>query len=65
MAVAGKLPGIMNLVLIFQQAWIVTVVEEYKKLDFAIYYNKMFQMIMFVQMLVYFIILISAKLLSI
>ena len=63
MAVAGKLPGIMNLVFnFFQQAWIVTVVEEYKKLDFAIYYNKMFQMIMFVQMLVYFIILISAKL---
>ena len=30
MAVAGKLPGIMNLVFnFFQQAWIVTVVEEY------------------------------------
>ena len=63
MAVAGKLPGIMNLIFnFFQQAWIVTVVEEYKKLDFAIYYNKMFQMIMFVQMLVYFIILMFAKL---
>lgn len=63
MAVAGKLPSMMNLIFnFFQQAWIVTVVEEYKKSDFVVYYNKMFQMIMFVQMLICFIILMFSRL---
>lgn len=62
MAVAGKLPGMMSLVFnFFQQAWIVTVVEEYKKPDFGEYYNKMFQMIISVQVLTCLVILMFAK----
>lgn len=62
MAVAGKLPGVMSLVFnFFQQAWIVTVVEEYKKTDFGEYYNKMFRMIIAVQVAVCLAIIICSK----
>lgn len=61
-AVAGKLPGVMSMVFnFFQQAWIVTVVEEYKKPDFSRYFNKMFQMVIAVQVAVCLLIIIFSK----
>ncbi len=52
LAVAGKLPSVMGMTInIFQQAWTITVLEEYKKEGFAGYYNKMFQLIFFVQVI--------------
>lgn len=61
-AVANKLPSMMSMVFnFFQQAWIVTVVEEYKKPDFSHYFNKMFQMVIAVQVAVCFLIIIFSK----
>ena len=61
-AVAGKLPNVMNLVFnLFQQAWIVTVVEEYKKPDFSRYFNKMFRMIIAVQVAVCLLIIMFSE----
>lgn len=61
-AVAGKLPGVMSMVFnFFQQAWIVTVVEEYKKPDFSCHFNKMFQMVIAVQVAVCFLIIVFSK----
>ena len=58
-AVSGKLPGVMSMVFnFFQQAWIVTVVEEYKKPDFSRYFNNMFQMVIAVQVAVCFLIIV-------
>lgn len=62
LAVGNKLPSIMNMVFgFFQQAWMVTVLDEYKKQDFADYYRKMFRMIFFVQMFVCLLITFCAK----
>lgn len=61
-AVANKLPSVMSMVFnFFQQAWIVTVVEEYKKTDFSHYFNKMFQMVIAVQVAVCFLIIVLSK----
>lgn len=61
-AVANKLPGVMSMVFnFFQQAWIVTVVEEYKKPDFSRYFNKMFQMVIAVQVAACFLIVVFSK----
>lgn len=61
-AVAGKLPNVMNLVFnLFQQAWIVTVVEEYKKTDFCCYFNKMFRMVIAVQVAVCLMIIMFSE----
>lgn len=61
-AVANKLPSVMSMVFnLFQQAWIVTVVEEYKKTDFSHYFNKMFQMVIAVQVAVCFLIIVFSK----
>lgn len=62
LAVAFKLPSIMNLVFgFFQQAWLVTALEEYKKDDFCQYYNKLFKVIFSCQILACIIITIIAK----
>lgn len=62
-AVANKLPTLINLLFsFFQQAWIVTVIEEFKKDDFGDYYNNMFKMIFSVQLLGCIIIAICSKL---
>ena len=62
LAVASKLPSIMNLVFgFFQQAWLVTAIEEYKKDDFCQYYNKLFKVIFSCQILACIIITIAAK----
>lgn len=62
LAVGNKLPGLMNLMFnLFQQAWIVTVVEEFKKEDFPVYYNKMFRTIFSTQVLICLLIIMSAK----
>ena len=62
LAVGNKLPSIMNMVFgFFQQAWMVTVLDEYKKQDFADYYRKMFRMIFFVQMSVCLVLTFFAK----
>ncbi|WP_314646828.1 polysaccharide biosynthesis C-terminal domain-containing protein [Prevotella multiformis] len=61
MAVAFKLPTIMNLVFsFFQQAWIVTVVEEFKENDFANYFNRMYRIVMSVQIVACMIIVVIA-----
>lgn len=61
-AVANKLPSLMNLVFgFFQKAWVVTVVEEYKKADFSEYYNKMFRLVMSVQTFLCIIITAMAR----
>jgi len=63
LAVANKLPSLLNIVFgFFQQAWIVTVIEEFEKSDFADYYNKMFRIIFAVQEFLCLIIAICAKL---
>lgn len=50
LAVAFKLPSLINLVFgFFQQAWTITVIEEYKKEDFFLYYNKMYKIILTIQ----------------
>lgn len=50
LAVALKLPSLINLIFgFFQQAWTITVIEEYKKKDFFLYYNKMYRIILTVQ----------------
>lgn len=52
LAVAFKLPSFINLIFgFFQQAWTVTVIEEYKKENFSDYYNKMFKNILIVQVI--------------
>lgn len=62
LAVGNKLPGLMNLMFnLFQQAWIVTVVEEFKKEDFSIYYNKMFRTIFSTQVLICLLIIMLSK----
>ena len=45
-AIAAKLPGIMNMMYaIFQNAWQVSVVEEYRKTDYERYYNTVFYLL--------------------
>ena len=45
-AIAAKLPGIMNtMYAIFQNAWQISVVEEFKKQDFEKYYNNVFYLL--------------------
>lgn len=62
LAVAMKLPSIVNLTFgFFQQAWIVTVVEEYKKPQFDVYFNKMFRMIFAVQAMACMVITMAGK----
>lgn len=62
-AVANKLPSLVNLFFgFFQQAWVVTVLDEYKKKDFSNYYNKMFRLIFSIQVLGCIIVMLFAKL---
>lgn len=62
LAVAVKLPNLINLVTsFFQQAWTVTVIEEYKKEDFSDYYNKMFKCILIVQIIGCVIIILFSR----
>ena len=45
-AIAAKLPGIMNMMYaIFQNAWQVSVVEEFRKPDYERYYNMVFYLL--------------------
>ena len=62
MAVALKLPSIINLVFnFFQQAWIVAVVEEIKSPTFVEYYNRMFRVVFAAQTIGCVCIIIIAK----
>lgn len=62
LAVAFKLPSFINLIFgFFQQAWTVTVIEEYKKKDFSEYYNKMFKSILIIQIIGCFIIILFSR----
>lgn len=62
LAVGNKLPNIMNVVFsMFQQAWTVTVLEEYGKDGFDKYFNKMFKMIFLLQILICMMITVCAK----
>lgn len=62
-AVANKLPSLINMIFgFFQQAWVVTVLEEYKKKDFSTYYNKMFRLVFSIQVLGCIIVMLFAKL---
>lgn len=61
-AVANKLPSLLNMVFgFFQKAWVVTVVEEYKKEDFSAYYNKIFRVVFSMQTLLCIVITIFSK----
>lgn len=61
-AVAQKFPSLINMIFnFFQQAWVVTVLEEFRKVDFAAYYNKMFRIIFSIQVLGCIILTIFSK----
>ncbi len=66
-AVANKFPSIVNMVFnFFQQAWIVTVLDEFKKPDFGTYYNQMLKIVFLVQItLVFALIYLSVPLIRI
>lgn len=62
LAVGNKLPSIMNMAFgFFQQAWMVTVMEEYRKENFAAYYCKIFRLIFLIQMSVCLLVIFAAK----
>lgn len=53
MEVSSKLPSIMNMIFgFFQQAWMITVMDELKSKDFETYYNKMLKIIFTVQVFI-------------
>jgi O-antigen/teichoic acid export membrane protein len=62
LAVAGKLPSIMNLSFnMFQQAWTVTVLQEYGKESFEGYNNSMFRLIFSTQAIVCMCVTVAAR----
>lgn len=62
LAVGMKLPSLINLVYnFFQQAWVITVLEEYRKADFSQYFNQMFKLLFGMQILGCLFIIIFAK----
>lgn len=63
-AVSNKFPSFVNMVFgFFQQAWIVTVLDEFKKPDFSIYYNRIFNVIFLVQLSLLFLLIYFSKIL--
>ena len=61
-AVAAKLPSLQTMIYgFFQQAWMVTVIEEFKKKDFADYYNRVFRVVFSVQVLACMLVVVFAK----
>lgn len=62
LAVGMKLPSLINLIYnFFQQAWVITVIEEYHKTDFSQYFNQMFKILLGMQTLGCLLIIIFAK----
>jgi O-antigen/teichoic acid export membrane protein len=62
LAVAGKLPSIMAMVFsMFQQAWTVTVLQEYEKNNFCEYNNSMYRIMLSLQVLVCMCITVFAR----
>lgn len=62
LAVANKFTSIMSMTYnLFQQAWMVTVLEEFKKEDFSNYFTQMYRNIIILQTFVCFIIIIFSK----
>ena len=63
-AVANKFPSIVNMVFgFFQQAWIVTVLDEFKKPGFGKYYNQMLNVIVLIQITLIFFLIYASPLL--
>jgi O-antigen/teichoic acid export membrane protein len=63
-AVANKFPGILSLLFtIFAVSWQISVLEEFGKPDYSVFFNKIFRMVVFVLMFLFFIITICSKLL--
>lgn len=62
LAVGMKLPGLINLVYnFFQQAWVITVIEDYRKADFSQYFNQMFKLLFGMQTLGCLLIIMFAE----
>lgn len=62
LAVAGKLPGVARLLYdFFQQAWLITVLQECRKADFSSYFNKAYRVIIIIQSFVCLLIVMFSK----
>ncbi len=63
-AVSNKFPSIVNMIFgFFQQAWIVTVLDEFKKPDFSMYYNKILNAVFLIQITLVFLMVYISTLL--
>lgn len=52
-AVAGKFPNLLNtFYLLFQNAWLISVLEEAKRPDFSVFYNNMLKIVVAVQIFI-------------
>lgn len=61
-AVAGRFPNLLNtLYLLFQQAWLISVLEEAKKPTYEQFYNKMLKLVVVVQSLMAVLLAFSGK----
>lgn len=61
-AIAGRFPNLLNTVyLIFQQAWLISVLEEAKKPTYEIFYNRMLKLVVVIQSLLAVMLAFIAK----
>jgi O-antigen/teichoic acid export membrane protein len=62
-AVANKFPGILSMFFsVFAVSWQISVLEEFGKPDYSVFFNKIFRVIVFVLMFLFFIVTVSSKL---
>jgi O-antigen/teichoic acid export membrane protein len=63
LAVANKFPSILSLLfVVFATSWQISVLEEFGKEGYSIFFNKMFRLVVFGLMFLFFIVTISSKL---
>lgn len=61
-AVAGRFPNLLNMIyLLFQQAWIISVLEEAKKDSYKTFYNQMLKLVVTVQIILAVTLAFSGK----
>jgi O-antigen/teichoic acid export membrane protein len=62
-AVANKFPGILNVIFsVFAVSWQISVLEEFGKEGYVIFYNRMFRLILTILMVGFFVFVICSKL---
>lgn len=62
LAVSNKLSSMMSMVYdFFQQAWLITVLQEHKRADFSAYFNKTYRVIIIIQSFVCLLLIMCSK----